>query len=404
MAQPAPKVTPEPSAQALTSPPAPAFSVPAIRTEGSSGVRDGHIDVLRGVAILLILILHAAAMTPGLEDRRFLHIMFSRFNCGMQLFFVLSGFLISRRWEGLRNQARGLGVYAIKRAGKIVPLYFLFLHLYIFTYLLLFKDGSSPSTLINPIARENFNFANYLAHLLFAQGLIPAWLNTLVDGGWSIVAEVYFYALFPLLLARYCRTAEQAFKTYVVTLAFAILMGELVTGRLERYYGYRNFFAQLPCFMLGVCAFQVLREPTVQTLLKRWAPSLFAFAVILAIGMVNGNVSPVGSHNIYGLVFAAILVSFSLLSQRDLWAGRLAILRLMGQQSYALFFTHIFLLKLQTYYLVGWLGGDHFWAILGLNLLTSVGVSFAVSAALIHPIDQFFVRWSSRASDRLRGR
>ncbi len=81
--------------------------------------RDDHIDVLRGVAILLILILHAGALAPGLEDRRYLQIVVGRMGSGMQLFFVLSGYLIARSWEETRRSSNALSIFAIKRIGKI---------------------------------------------------------------------------------------------------------------------------------------------------------------------------------------------------------------------------------------------------------------------------------------------
>lgn len=361
-----------------------------------SAEREDHIDLLRGLAIVMILILHAGAMVPGIQDRYFLHIVVFRLSVGMQLFFVLSGYLISHSWERLRQHPNALAAYAIRRSFKIAPLYLLFLHLYIIAYLLFFKTDPSHIPETNRISADNLTWGNYLMHILFAQGVFPNRITTLVDGGWSVVAEVYFYILYPLLITKYSDKTFNAFKSYLFTLSLAIVVTELVTGRMEDNFGYRNFIAQLPSFMLGVLVFRVLRDKSFESALERWAPSLLAFAIILGIGMINGNLSPVGSHNIYALIFALILISLSRLPGREIWTDRLTALRIMGKQSYALFFVHIFLLKLQTYYLVNRLGEGHFWEILGLNLVTSILVSFLVSAVLVHPIDQYFVRLSSR--------
>ena len=49
------------------------------------------IDVLRGLAILAILLLHAGVMTEGLNVHPHLAVIVSRLSVGIQLFFVISG-------------------------------------------------------------------------------------------------------------------------------------------------------------------------------------------------------------------------------------------------------------------------------------------------------------------------
>lgn len=362
--------------------------------------RDGYLDVMRGGAVLLVLLLHAGVMTPRLADHRLLHVFFSRCNVGIQLLFVLSGFLVARSWDGLREQPGALCRYVVKRAGKILPLYLLMLHLYLLLHLFFFR-AREVGGLVDPIREGNLTWGNYLAHLFFCQGFVPRWLDTLVDGGWSIVCEVYFYVLFPLTLTRRAETAEKAFKIYVFALLFAICLTEAVTGRMEHYYGSRNFFAQLPCFLAGMVAYRVLQLPGAASVLARWASLLASFALILAVGMVHGNLSPVGSHNLYGLLFAAFLVAATHLPQREEWSARVEWLQRMGRQSYALFFSHLVLLKLQVFFLSPRLGLGEFWLFLGLNLLTGIVGAALLSAALLHPIDQFFVRRANRLAREL---
>lgn len=363
--------------------------------------RDGHIDVLRGVAILLILILHAGALTPGLEERRYLEILIGRMSSGMQLFFVLSGYLIARSWEGTRGSPNSFRIFAIKRIGKIVPLYVIFLNLNIITFLWIDAFDPSYIPLRNSVSHENLTVVNYIVHLFFLQGFTPGWLHTLVDGSWSVVAEVYFYILFPVFLDPRSRTIRLAFKVYVWTLGLAIVAVELIGGRLPGSYGYYNFATQLPCFVLGVLAFRVIHDPLLYKILAKWSPTLLFLAFVLGVGMINGSISPVGTHNLYGMVFAIMLVALSCLSTKNIYVARLNLLRILGQQSYALYFSHLILLKAQHYILVERMGVNDFWIFFILNLFTSVIVSLAVSAVLLHPIDQYFVKRASMAAAKL---
>ncbi len=283
-----------------------------------------------------------------------------------------------------------------------MPLYLLFLHLNIFAFLWIDAIDPSYVPMRNSVSRENLTALNYVAHLLFVQGVVPAWLHTLVDGSWSIAAEVYFYILFPVLLSRRCESVHAAFKSYVITLGIAVLTTELIGGRLPGSYGYYNFAAQLPCFMLGVLAFRILQDPLSRVWLTKWAPTLLTLVLLLAVGMVNGNLSPIGVHNLYGALFATALVSFACLPARDLLVARMNFLRILGQQTYALYFSHLLLLKLQHYVLVERMNMTDFWILLSLNLVTSVAASLVLSSIVLHPIDQYFVSLSSRIPNRLR--
>src|SRR5712671_8043006 len=87
--------------------------------------RSGGLDTLRGGAVLAVLAWHclnntSVLRTPALS---FLQEFSSHFFFGVDLFFVLSGFLIGGALMESRDDKDYFSRYAARRIGRIVPLY-----------------------------------------------------------------------------------------------------------------------------------------------------------------------------------------------------------------------------------------------------------------------------------------
>lgn len=371
-------------------------------TDNKNSQRYRYLDVLRGLAILLVVMLHVGVLTPGLDTHRYIYAIVARLNVGMQLFFVLSGFLICASWERALHGPNAVAVYGIKRIGKIVPLYLIFLHLNLAIYFFLSANETSDQTFFATLSQTSVNLVNYIIHLFFLQGLVPEWLNSLVDGSWSIVAEVYFYILFPILLYRFCLTTLDAFKTYLVVLSIAILTAPILQMHEVGNFGFYNFIYQAPCFMVGVVVYRIINEPTAWTRLRLWSPALLAFASIVAIGLLLGNIRLMGVHNLYGLLFGILLIAICFLPARERWVDRLAFIHRIGQQSYSIFFCHLLLLWCVRH--VPWVQFDslNILQAFGLNLAVGLFGSLLLSWYFVNPIDQYFVRLAGSISNRMK--
>ena len=85
-------------------------------------VESHYLDVLRGTAAFTVLISHAdhaGLLSLGLDTSQ--KIFLGR--AGVYLFFILSGFLIWRSAQIIK-QPHGLAIYGIHRATRLLPLYF----------------------------------------------------------------------------------------------------------------------------------------------------------------------------------------------------------------------------------------------------------------------------------------
>lgn len=218
----------------------------------------GVLDGLRAIAILLVLARHAVrpfhdpsmpllpiggwdAAVPLLNGW-----------IGVDLFFVLSGFLISRHL--LRRHGRpgglALGPYLAKRALRIVPAYY--------AVLLVVAAGLVPMYALAPQALPT----RVAYHALFLQDYLPA---NIVVAFWSLGVEEKFYLLAPLVLAVALAWRRPAAQLAVVAALVALgpaarLVSAMLHPDIDSYtaffYTFRApFHACVDALMIGVlCA------------------------------------------------------------------------------------------------------------------------------------------------------
>lgn len=175
-----------------------------------------ELDGLRALAIILVLFRHAVvpfrpsdgallpiagwdAATPLVNGWM-----------GVDLFFVLSGFLIThhlcRRYGGTLDR-RGWADYLVRRALRIVPAYYV--------VLFVVAAGLAPGYAVDP-----HDLGRRVAyHLLFMQDYLGA--NVLVVF-WSLGVEEKFYLFAPLLLAGVLR-ARRASTQYALIALVALV-------------------------------------------------------------------------------------------------------------------------------------------------------------------------------------
>jgi len=160
------------------------------------------LDGLRAIAVLLVLVYHcglwsgALVFAPPGPIRRLL----DGCRMGVDVFFVLSGFLIGRTLvDGLAHEGRlHWGRFFVRRSFRIVPAYWLVL-----SGLLLISAGgivdgwlplfgTTDPALLRSMAWQNFLYLNNY--------LQPSSGATVMSWAWSLCVEEHFYLLLPPLL------------------------------------------------------------------------------------------------------------------------------------------------------------------------------------------------------------
>lgn len=150
------------------------------------------LDGLRGLAALGVLVLHVWMFSwgdGGRQPKGFLDFTLGELRLGVQLFFVLSGYLIFRPFaaailEGARK-GPSLGRYAIRRAARILPAYWLAVG----ASFLLLRHLDHPMQ-VDPAELPIF--------VVFAQNHFLETIKHLDPPMWTLAIEASFYATLPV--------------------------------------------------------------------------------------------------------------------------------------------------------------------------------------------------------------
>jgi len=187
------------------------------------------LDQLRGVAILAVLLHHLTIFSPGAGLASRLYQSFSEFSShGVDLFFVLSGFLLVRTLPEV-PESDWLISFWIRRAAKILPLYALVLATVttIAPTVLSFAGFAIKSaTLLNGSSDWPWHALFATNWLFFREG---SFTNPLLNVAWSLGVEVQFYLVLSLaFVAGFARSPR-----FWLGLALAAVVGRCIGVALE---------------------------------------------------------------------------------------------------------------------------------------------------------------------------
>lgn len=203
----------------------------------------GHIrtlDGLRGVAVLLVLVTHVPAPILSHVHRFAHHAAHLGGYLGVDIFFVLSGYLITRILLVDAAERAPLSTFYGRRFFRIFPIYYLVLALHAAFEL-------TPAVVWSAVYLSNYYFA--LTHA-----------PSLLAHTWSLAVEEHFYLLWPALI-RLVPRRHHLFACY------ALMVASLVASAAVLGWGHGNaeslVYSGSQSRMLSLCFGSVfaLRHP-----------------------------------------------------------------------------------------------------------------------------------------------
>ena len=197
-----------------------------------------ELDGLRGLAIILVVLRHAVLPYWG-EGQQVLPIFgfdaatfMANGWIGVDLFFVLSGFLISFHILKLRERINGAWnwrSYLARRVLRIVPAYY--------ATLFLVALGAFP---LYPFSQELIGL-RIAYHLLFLQDYLPA--NFIVVF-WSLGVEEKFYIIAPFIVLGITKLPKLTWRitSLLIFLVFGVGLRVWTTVQHPEITDYQQFF------------------------------------------------------------------------------------------------------------------------------------------------------------------
>jgi peptidoglycan/LPS O-acetylase OafA/YrhL len=217
------------------------------RLPGTVREKIPQLDALRGIAILLV-IAHNGTLHYGTTS--YLHPLFDRGWMGVDLFFVLSGFLISGILLDTKESPNYFKNFYARRVLRIWPLYYCLLA---FMFVVLPHASASQGAAI--FAKSS----PWWAYPFFLQNfLLP--LSTDAAGPlgvtWSLAIEEQFYLVWPIIV-RFLSKRQVAILAAVEIAASPFLRYFLEAHHIHIY---ANFFCRLDGLMLGAFLAALVRS------------------------------------------------------------------------------------------------------------------------------------------------
>ena len=274
------------------------------------------IQFLRGIAAMLVVIHHALEMSNG-SIGRFSPEWFTKFGAvGVDIFFVISGFIIFQSTFWMRERRLKPWVFLFQRVIRIYPFYWLCL----FSMCCLFFLGFMKSHDLN------------LSKFLIGLSLFPV-SEPLINVSWTLSYEMYFYFIF-------------SFSLLVSEIFFSFLfcVGIVVALHLLGHVAAIDFLANPVAFefIVGMVAVYLYRSG--------YKASLYwASLAVLIIGIGAWLIESPSTAGLEGIsrvlvwgIPAFFIVSYAARFQAS---NRYThFLCVLGDASYSIYLTHVFVM------------------------------------------------------------
>lgn len=302
-----------------------------------------ELTSIRAIGAFGVLLTHAAFWTGHYTDdwSGRLH---GRWEIGVTIFFVLSAFLLTGHWIGRLDDGAAarpnVRRYFVSRAKRVLPAYWIVATV---AYLVHLKDEPAPT---------GAGLSGWLRTMTFTQTLEFGWIHPGLSQMWSMVVEVGFYLVLPLVgLAIWAATKGRLKAAPILTIIIAFgLIGPLWTVLSHEFESWPVVsrlwpMAYFDWFAVGMLLAYGRRVGWKANLPQCWALSVAFFLAATTKHAGPATLVPEDVHQalwktlLYGLS-AGLFVAPIALGTSVKWLRHPAMVWL-GEVSYEFFLVHV---------------------------------------------------------------
>ncbi len=347
--------------------------------------RNVSLDAVRGLAILLVLIRHL----PGEPTNGVMRALFDLGWTGVDLFFVLSGYLISSLLYQELDESKTIDLsrFWLRRGLKIWPSYFACFGLAVAIAATMELAGGNRQAALKRLLAS-------LPNLIFIQNYTGYWW----PHTWSIAIEEHFYLLLPLVLLAVRKSLGRRLPLLIVCVCAAVLSMRVLmyfSGWLHWQSYYYPTHLRLDALAFGVLLGYAHHYKRKQFLaIGRYWPLLIGMLPLVGIAVwfpIESSMPAVTvGFTILYLAYGALVTVAATYPEagKELWVVR--VLSWCGIYSYTIYLAHSALSMIPAFGQPS--SAPRIWPARALFLLTSI----IGGVLLSHLVERPFLAWRQR--------
>jgi peptidoglycan/LPS O-acetylase OafA/YrhL len=361
--------------------------------------RTKELDGLRGIAVILVMALHIFKRASLFTANPTLHFITSLTSVGwvgVDIFFVLSGFLITSILLKTKEKKDYFKNFYMRRALRIFPLYFVCVA--VILYFIPVLDGvfvPEVPRVIPFLLLYQQNWINILGGDL--------WMTLYLSVTWSLAIEEQFYLVWPAIV--FFSRKETLLRISIGIIAASILAriigvffwGDI--GQVTNFFFY-NTFTRFEQLVFGALLAMAFIHADWRERLRRISLPVFLLFLIIFLGLCLASLPgvPHPIYNNYPLtlagytvssVFTAALIAYLMSNENSTMLHvffRNRILVFFGKHSYAMYLIHmpIALIFMEFF----WKNGYRGWQIYVEYVALAFGVTILISFITWHVFEK----------------
>jgi exopolysaccharide production protein ExoZ len=345
------------------------------RGDGGHNVRP--MEGLRGFAVFLVFLVHYVTLinhwlVPSSGIRLFADALHTVGNTGVDLFFVLSGYLI---YGSLIARPQPFIGYMARRVQRIYPAFLAVFTIYVGLSFAFPAENKIPDSIVAGLL--------YLvANLLLLPGLFP--IEPMITVAWSLSYEMFYYLAIPLVIVLFDLRA----RTPKWRVVFFAVVGSVTLAYCAAFGGH----VRLIMFLGGIVLHEVLQHDAVPATPAAVASAFLVAGLLTTLIPIAGPAANAAKVSFVCVAFAALCHSCfrspaNALARAFSWSP----LRWLGNMSYSYYLIHGLTLKAAFMVLKAAApeldrGAAFFWALLPLMFATTLLPSAALFMAIERPM------------------